>query len=548
MHRTSATEHSNKRFDLKKDGVSELIRNITKLLRKNNLKQDMKAQNESKPQDPLNQKLEENEQAFRAIYKNCADVIFRSFMLFGNKKALIIYIEGLSDTAAIETSVLAPLMQETSKDQESLSQLLEQKLPVSKVKMLHSFAESIESIQAGYPLLLISDQANGFSLGLAKWEKRNIEEPAAESSVRGPREGFNESLQVSTSQLRRIIKSPALKIHKMKIGSYTQTTVALAYIEGLADQSLIDEVTKRLNRIQIDGILESEYIEEFIEDNPYSPFPQLMSTERPDIASAHLLEGRVTILVEGSPFVLIAPITFFSLLQSQEDYYQRFLFSTLIRWLRYGFLGISLLLPSLYVAVTTFHQEMIPDTFLLSIAAAREMVPFPALVEVLIMEITFEALREAGVRLPKQIGSAVSIVGALVIGQSAVQAGLVSTPMIIVVAITGIASFMLPRYITGIAVRMLRFPIILLAGTLGLFGIVLGILFIVIHLCTLHSFGVPYLAPLAPFEAAQMKDVLWRAPLWRMNTRPHFTGKYNEQRQTLNQANQAPKPQRGGET
>jgi len=244
-------------------------------------------------------------------------------------------------------------------------------------------------------------------------------------------------------------------------------------------------------------------------------------------------------------FSLIAPISFFSLLQSHEDYYQRFMIGTIIRWLRYLFLGVSLLFPSLYVAILTFHHEMVPAQLLLSMAASREAVPFPAIVEALLMEIAFEALREAGIRLPKQIGSAVSIVGALVIGQAAVQAGLVSAPMVIVVAITGISSFMIPRYAAGIAIRMLRFPIMLLASTLGLLGVMLAIISIVIHLCTLRSFGVPYLAPLAPLKVRELKDVLWRSPLWMMDTRPHLTGESNLYRQSRGQA---PSPKKGGDT
>jgi spore germination protein KA len=331
----------------------------------------------------------------------------------------------------------------------------------------------------------------------------------------------------------------------MKIGTYTRTNVSIAYIDGLADKTLIEEITTRLERIKIDGILESEYIEEMIEDNPYSPFPQIMTTERPDVACSCLLEGRAVILVEGTPFTLIAPISFFSLIQSQEDYAQRFMAGTFIRWLRFFFMGLSLLLPSLYVAILTFHHEAVPTALLLSSAASREAVPFPAIVEALAMEITFEALREAGVRLPKQVGSAVSIVGALVIGQASVQAGLVSAPMVIVVAITGIASFMMPRYIAGIAFRMLRFPMMLLAGTLGLLGIMMGIIAIVIHLCSLRSFGVPYLTPLAPLKGQELKDVLWRAPWWKMDTRPRLTGDSNVYRQAQEQG---PNSKRGSET
>jgi hypothetical protein len=291
-------------------------------------------------------------------------------------------------------------------------------------------------------------------------------------------------------------------------------------------------------------VLESAYIEELLEDQPFSIFPQIMNTERPDVAAANLLEGRVVIMVDGTPFVLIAPTTFYSLIQSPEDYYQRYAFSTAIRWLRYAALVISLLLPSLYVAVLTFHQEMVPTSLFFSIAKSREEIPFPVVVEALIMEITFEALREAGVRLPKQIGSAVSIVGALVIGQAAVSAGIVSAPMVMVVSITGIASFMIPRYSAGIALRLLRLPIILLAGTLGLLGIMLGVISTVVHLCTIRSFGVPYLSPLGPMKGQDMKDVLIRAPWWMLNTRPHLTGNGNEYRQA---SEQKPDPSKGNE-
>jgi Bacillus/Clostridium GerA spore germination protein len=303
-------------------------------------------------------------------------------------------------------------------------------------------------------------------------------------------------------------------------------------------------MTNRLQRIKLDGILGSASIEELIEDNPYSPFPQLLSTERPDVTSAYLLEGHVAVLVEGTPSVLIAPVTFMSLLQSPEDYYERYFVGSAIRWLRYIFYAISLLGPSLYVAVVSFHQEMLPTTLLLTIAKSREQVPFPALVEALLMESVFEALREAGARLPKQIGSAVSIVGALVIGQAAIAAGIASAPMVMVVSITGIASFMAPRFTVGIAVRLLRFPMMILAGFLGFLGLILGVLAILNHLLTLRSFGVPYMSPLAPMKGRELKDALWRTPRWAMNTRPHLTGEWNQYRQS---PGQQPNPTKGDE-
>ncbi|HDR8522637.1 spore germination protein [Bacillus toyonensis] len=492
----------------------------------------------------LSSDLNENLQALRSIYDNCFDVVFRTFLIGGQTKGVLVYIEGLSNSEEIDKNVLPPLMSETEKGVRSLYEMLEEKIHISKMKEVKTFTDCIEHISIGNPVLLIHQEPSGFALGLAKWEKRSIEEPQAESGVRGPREGFVETLGVNTSLLRRKIKSPHLKMKSMKIGRYTDTRVVIAYVEGLANQTLIEEVENRLQRIEIDSVLESGYIEELIEDKFYSPFPQLINTERPDVVAANLLEGRVGILVDGTPFVLIAPISFFSLLQSPEDYYQRFLISSIIRLLRFMCMILSLLLPSLYVAVLTYHQEMVPTPLLISVASSRESVPFPALVEALMMEITFEALREAGVRLPKQVGAAVSIVGALVIGQAAVQAGLVSPPMVIVVAITGVSSFMVPHYTQGIALRLLRFPIIFLAGSLGLLGIMLGIITIIVHLCTMRSFGVPYLTPIAPLKGRELKDTLIRAPWWMMDTRPHLTGEFNSNRQD---PGQKPNPSKGGE-
>ncbi|MBU8880849.1 spore germination protein [Bacillus sp. FJAT-29790] len=523
-----------------------MVRHIRSLFKKNNpTKENTNArQQASDAQVSLSIQLDQNIEYFRSLYLNSFDVMFRSFLIGEKFQGYLIYIDGLTDVQKMDEQVLTPLMKNKIETASELTNFLVNKTPVSSVQKMTSFSECVDSISNGNPILLCHGINLGFSFGLAKWEKRSIEEPAAESGIRGPREGFTETIGVNTSLIRRIIKSPALKMKTLHVGEYTKTKIFLSYIEGIADQTLIEEVENRIKRIKIDGILESNYIEEFIEDNTYSPFPQILSTERPDVVSANLLEGRVAILIDGTPFVLIAPTSLFSLFQSQEDYYGRYLISSVIRMLRFLFLTISLLLPSLYVAILTYHQEMVPTALLLSIASARESVPFPALVEAIMMELTFEALREAGVRLPKQIGSAVSIVGALVIGQAAVQAGLVSAPMVIVVAVTGIASFMIPRYAIGIGIRMLRFPIILLAGSLGLIGVMMGIIAIIIHLATLRSFGVPYLSPIAPLKIKELKDSFIRAPLWKMNTRPHFTGNFNQYRQS---PDLKPGPEKGGE-
>lgn len=501
--------------------------------------------NASPKEDMLQSDLSYNIEVLQKLYTNCSDVVFRPFQINGATQAILIHIDGMSNQEEIDRHVLKPLMEIDDKSNHiQLKDYIQQKIAVTKVNEVFTISDVIEQVSSGSTIVLIDHEACGLSIGLAKWEKRAVEEPTAESVIRGPREGFTESIGVSTSLLRRRIKSPDLKMQTVYVGGYTKTKVIVAYIQEIADPSLIEEVLNRIKRIEMDGILESGYIEELIEDHSFSPFPQVLNTERPDAAAAHLLEGRVAILVDGTPFVLIAPMTLYSLLQSSEDYYQRFLIGTCIRWLRYAFFVFSLVLPSLYIAILTYHQEMIPTTLLLSIARSREQIPFPAFVEALIMEISFEALREAGVRLPKQVGSAVSIVGALVIGQAATSAGLVSAPMVMVVASTGIASFAIPHYTLGIALRMLRFPLMFLAGTLGLLGIMLGLITIIVHLSTLRSFGVPYLSPMGPMVPREMKDVLLRAPWWSLKTRPHFTGKYNKYRQSLDNK---PKPDKGGE-
>ncbi|MCK9860315.1 spore germination protein [Paenibacillus sp. ATY16] len=495
-------------------------------------------QREEAPQHPLFSSLEQNKQQLEEVYSKCSDFIIRSFPVGDSNQVVIYYIDGLANASRIEQTIVEPLMGFNG-ETISIGYLAQHLITSASSKLVVTFDEAIKHLSIGEPLMLLNDEAQAITFGLSNWQTRSIEEPTAESVIRGPREGFTETLRVNTSLIRRIIKSPLLKMDSLCIGEYTQTNIIVAYIEGLAAAELISEVKERLGRIRIDGILESGYIEELIEDSPLSPFPQILSTERPDVVSANLLEGRVAILTEGTPFALIVPITFFSLMQSAEDYYQRFLFSTAIRWLRYFFAAISLLLPSFYVALLTFHQEMVPGSLLISMATSREAVPFPALVEALLMEITFEALREAGVRLPKQIGAAVSIVGALVIGQAAVQAGLVSAPMVIIVAITGISSFMIPRYITGLPIRLLRFPFILLAGSLGLLGIMSGLIALVLHLCSLKSFHVPYLSSVVKSD---LKDILIRSPIWMMDARPDLVTETNKYRQAQGQM---PKPSQG---
>jgi hypothetical protein len=497
--------------------------------------------------DLLGSVLSVNEQILRSQFEKCSDVEFRTIQIHFKTRMLIVYVDGFCDTKLLDETVLRPLIFEGITEKigfmDTYRELIRQLLiPVAKVETVTTFSEVVNSVLNANVAILLEGESTGFIAELKGFDRRGIEEPSSESVIRGPRDGFTETLRVNTSLVRRRIRSPKLKMEPFTIGKQTNTYVEVLYIEGIVKDTVLEEVKKRLGQIEIDSVLGSGYIEEFIEDVPFSPFPQIQNTERPDVVCASLLEGKVAIMVDNTPFVLIVPMTFWSGLQAAEDYYERFLYTTFIRWIRFGLLNIALFLPSIYVAVTTFHPQLIPTNLLISISAAREGIPFPAMVEALIMEFMFEALREAGIRLPKSIGSAVSIVGALVIGQAAVEAGIISAPMVIIVAATGIASFGIPRYNLGIAYRMLRFPVLILAGLFGFYGIIVGAVSILIHLVTLRSFGVPYFSPIGSSHPGKLKDVLIRAPRWSMNDRPMVIGNSN---QTRIPEGQKPKPERG---
>ncbi len=489
-----------------------------------------------------------NEQVLKDTFHNCSDLVIRPIYVTGRPKILLIYLDGLTDTKTLENVLLKPMLFEGLpnglSDIRTIGQVIEEQLiaitPIKTVSQINELVNGVLKADVG---ILIDGQTDALLASLAGFEKRSVEEPATEITIRGPRDGFTESLRTNTTLLRRRIRSTRLKLEPLSLGELSQTDVEIAYIEGIARDSLLEEVRKRLSRIKIDAILESEYIEEFIEDMPYSPFPQIQNTERPDIVIANLLEGKVAIIVDNTPFALIVPMTFWDGMQAVEDYYERPIYTSFIRFVRYVLFNMALFLPSIYVALTTYHPKLIPTKLLISVAAAREGVPFPTIIEALIMEFVFEGLREAGIRLPKAVGSAVSIVGALVVGQAAVQAGIVSAPTVIVVATTGIASFAIPRYNLGTALRLIRFAMLILAGIFGFYGITLGFITMTIHLVTLRSFGIPYFTPVAPQIPRDLKDVLIRSPRWALQTGPIFTFGKDKQRVP---PGQKPDPQKGG--
>ncbi|NMD69182.1 spore germination protein [Bacillus sp. DNRA2] len=474
--------------------------------------------------------LELNIQILKDVFQHCSDIVFRS-LLIGGHEAVLIFIEGIVETIDIEFHGLTQLQDFPKGERIELEQLKEKIVAIAQVDKTDNLQDVITKILHGESLLLVDGVPEALVLSAKGGIRRGVSEPETETSIRGPREGFTENIRVNTALVRQKIRSSHLKMISKEVGTETKTLLAILYMDHLAPKELVDEVLSRIDRINIDGILESGYIEELIEDNPWSIFPQIQNTERPDTVAANLLEGRVCILINGTPFSLVLPATFWMFMQASEDYYQRFHISFFLRWLRVILVLLALALPAFYIAITTYHQEMIPTTLLYSIAASREAIPFPAFIEALIMELAFEALREAGIRLPKVIGQAVSILGALVIGSAAVEAGIVSAPMVIVVSITGIASFTIPRFNMAISIRLLRFPMMMLAAAFGLLGIVVGSTFLLTHLCKLRSFGVPYFAPVGPLNWSELKDVFIRAPWWALDKRPTQVIKGNVVRQ-----------------
>ncbi len=433
-----------------------------------------------------------------------------------------------------------PDLQEKLIRQDPIEIIEEEALPFGSIKLASDWEQLFSSLMEGETIILLDGKTKAMIVDTKGGEKRSIEEPSSQVVVRGPRDGFTESIRTNTSLVRRRIKDPNLWVESMKIGKVTNTDVAMMYIKGIANDKIVKEARKRLEQINIDSILESGYIEQLIEDQTFTSFPTLYHTERPDAVAGNLLEGRIAIFVDGTPFVLLAPAVFIQFFQSVEDYYARFDIATAIRFLRILIFFISLIAPAAYIAATTFHQEMIPTQLLIAVAAQREAVPFPAFVEAMIMEITFEILREAGVRMPRAVGSAISIVGALVIGQAAVQAGIVSPAMTIVVAMTAIASFATPSFAMAIAARLVRFIFMIGAAAFGFYGIILGIIMLTIHLCGLRSFGVPYMMPFAPLSLVNNEDTLIRAPWWALKKRPPLISSENKVREGKDQKPQPP--------
>lgn len=493
----------------------------------------------------IDKTLSNNEKILKQKIGESFDTKYRHFIIpaYNHGDAFIVYISGLINDRVIDETILEPLMRFSQTQQEKrmrvgsdwrAAELMEQGVFTTALTEAKQWGEICDAVMEGDTALFIDKCSTALILTTRKYEGRTVSEPSTETEIKGPRDGFVENIQTNAALIRRRIKDHRLRFDTMKIGERTKTVVSLAYIESLADEDLLKEVKSRLERIKVDNLTASEYLEELIEDAPFSLFPKMGNTERPDKACSALLEGRVLILVDTTPFVLIVPFAMWGFLQSAGDYYERYYFASFIRWIRVIAVFLSISASPIYVLLTSFHQEMLPTALALKIAAGRSNVPFPAVVEAFTMEIVLEIMKEAGLRLPKPIGQAVSIVGTLVIGQAAVSAGLVSPLLVVVIAIAAVSSFAIPSYSLSNTFRLIRFPVLFTTAFLGLLGYLTSIIVILLHLMSLRSFGSPYLAPVIPFNKSGNKDVFIRVPWWKMLTRPAFVRPQDSQRQATN--------------
>ncbi|GIM28223.1 spore germination protein [Clostridium polyendosporum] len=469
----------------------------------------------------LSDSLVENLNTIRSDLGNSSDIVIREFIIGEEEKvkAAVIYVDGLIDKDFVQKFILKTLMIEIRKvdlrgicsREKGWFQILKDfSISVADIKEAEDMDSLYLSLLSGDTIILIDYSNKAFLASSRGWQGRGIEEPTSQSLIKGPKEGFTETLRTNTALIRRRIKDTNLRIETVVVGKRSKTEVVIAYINGLADDKVVNEVKSRINQIDVDYVIGSSAIEELIQDSKYSPYPTIYNTERPDSLSAGILEGRVGIIVDGTPFAMLVPALFIHFFQSSEDYYIGSLTGSFKRVLRYSAYFLTLLTPGTLVALLSFHHEMMPTTLFISIAAQRAAVPFPISIEVMLLEVMFEVLREAAVRMPRLVGPTISIVGALVLGQAAVEAGIFSSITIIVIAVTGIASNMSSTINMGFSVAMLRFIFIFLGATFGIPGIAIGSFINIFHLCALKSFGTPYLSYLAPFNAPAQRDTIIR--------------------------------------
>lgn len=463
----------------------------------------------------IHEKLADNMKEIEQLFSDTPDLIIRFLQIRQSKKeAAIVYISSINDSKAIYEHIISPLLfyDNDEKNEHFI-------VPFARMKTVDNWQDVCKAILNGECLLFINDVKIAYVFETQDFPKRAIEDTPIESSITGSHVGFTESANDNIALLRKQIHDRQLKMKQLTVGKRGKTSVTILYLADVAHPELLNEIIRRMKNIDIDNVMNSGELAEYIEDHPFSPFPQLLLTERPDFAAHEILQGRFAIVVDRSPNVIICPVTFDTFFKTSDDYSTRWIVASFIRLLRYFAFFIAIFLPAFYIAVISFHFEIIPLELLLSVGKSRERIPFPPYIEAFIMEITLEMLREAGVRLPAKIGQTIGIVGGIVIGQAAVEAGIVSNIMVIVVALTAIASFIIPNFEMGSTIRIVRFPMMLLAMLFGIAGIIVGLMILLAHFITLKSLTMPF----SMLRFTDLKDIFIRLPRWMLIKRPDST-------------------------
>ncbi|EJE7234782.1 TPA: spore germination protein [Clostridium botulinum] len=463
------------------------------------------------------------------------NIVVTKSLLIGNEEQLegaIIYINGLASKDIIDRDVLHPLMlhiKENLKDKPNIMEYISKKyITMSNTKIEKDINNILSSLKRGQTALLLENSDEAIIIDTSSGDYRSISEPTNESSIRGSREGFIEKLETNTSIIKRRIRDENLVIENMVLGRRTQRDLAIIYIDNIVDKNVLQELKYKLSSIDVDSVSLMGYIQQYIENDAYSIFPQSRTTERPDIVEGNLMEGRIAVMLEGTPMVLLTPSIFIEFFQAIEDYTQRTIVSSFTRILRALSVIIVITFPSIYLTLIKFNAELIPIKFVNTIIQSRSNIPLTPFMEILSMEIIVEFLREGGLRLPPKVNQTLSVVGGIIIGQAAIKAGIVSSSTLLIIGISIIAAFLTPNYDMSLAVRFIRFPMLILSNYLGLLGLTAGFFFLLVHICSLESLGVPYFS----FHNEEYKDIFVRSPLWTMNKRPDSIPNNNPIRQT----------------
>lgn len=467
--------------------------------------------------------LDANVSMIKTLFGDVDLMQYRPLATSVNKKMVnlcFVYSDGVVNSEIIDAHVLRPLMEEhtVKSDEELLDHLMDRVVQINGIKKIDGITEIIRSLSYGDSILLADGFAEALLLDTKQFTTRSIAEPDGEKILSGPREGFSEALMQNLSMLRRKLRTNDLKLKYCTKGAKSNTQICIAYMDSVVKKEILEKLYQRLDKIEIDAVLDANYLTELLRDNTWSVFRSTGYTERPDVVAGKLLEGRIAIFVDGTPVVLTVPYLFIENFQSNEDYYLSFYYTSFSRLLRILGFFLAITIPALYIAIVAYHHEMLPNPLMLNIAADSHSVPLPASLECLLLLIMFDILRETGIRMPLGVGQALSIVGALVVGSAAVEADLVSAPMIIVAAVSGIASLLIPKM--NASVILIRLIFLLLASCFGFYGLILGYSVLLIHILSLESFGVSQLSQDKPFHYQRVKDTIIRAPWWQMITRP----------------------------